>query len=182
MLKGFPVLFVPTTLLADRLKFAQLSLHKAECDAVRASLMSYYKDVEFVSELSSAIQLTNGMSVKMRNCFSYDCDGRRSFAFVEFPSMDLGAWIRAYFFHKLYNGDTPYQLILVFDTKRQATSFFQMFSYIYPQICVVYDMKGMLGLMRHNIGKERALFSVPDSTDYSKRYKMLSSESSKNLW
>jgi hypothetical protein len=182
MLKGYQVLFAPTTLVADRLRYAQLSLNRELADRLMGSLSAYYKGLRFEGELSSPIALSNGMTLKMRNVFSYECGDGRSQIFVEFPSTDLGAWIRAYMFHKLYKGNVPYQLVLVFDTGRQAASLFEMFSYCYPEICVVYDKKGIFGMMRHTIGKEHPLFSVPDATDYSNRYNMLSSESSANLW
>ena len=78
---------------------------------------------------------------------------------VEFPWLDLGAWLRAYFFQKLYAAEDT-QLICVFEDEAQASEFFALMG-CYGDTFSPYR-KRIYALLAGKIGRRDALFTYRD--------------------
>ena len=157
MRRGYQIYYVATTLLADRLKYAMLSKFRPQQKALEESL-SIFGSPHFQADLSDVILLTKGIKLNLRNSFVTD----RTQVYVEFPSADVGAWIRAAHFHKLLANKEKKVLILVFETRQQLADFYN------ANDCYAQDFNtkngGLLCLMLYDIGKRDKLFYLKDET------------------
>ena len=156
-LHGSSAIFAPTPLVAERYAYNALSIFKEERENLLISLKSYFKDIRFNNEVGKKLELSyikNHLNLRNEFCFT-GSDGEKKSVYVEFPSQDLGAWIRVNFFAKYYKGKKPIQLICVMDTYEQAKEFFKRINYLYPvrnmQIINIHE-SGIEILLRSNIG------------------------------
>lgn len=163
--RGYQIYYVATTLLADRLKYAMLSRFKPQQKALEESL-SILRNPRFKSDLSDTILLTKNIKMNLRNHFTSD----RVDIYVEFPSADVGAWIRGAQFYKLATNKEKKVLVLVFETKQQLSDFYK------ANECYAEnfdpDKGGILCLMLYDIGKYDKLFYIKDESMKRTYYKL----------
>jgi len=155
--EGYQICYYATTLVADRIKFAMLSHFPAQQKALEQSL-TYFENPRFKNELTEPIITKQGFQLTLRNNFVSE----KANIFVEFPSSDVGAWIRSAQYIKRFEELKNIVLILVFETNQQVTDFYKAndcFSSFSPEAC-----EGMLCLMLYDIGKPNKLFFISDTT------------------
>lgn len=155
--RGFQIYYLPTTLIADRLKYAMPSRFNDVLLSLKASL-SIFGDVSFNAELTNPLPLTKGLSLNLRNAF------RTSHGdfFIEFPCFDVGAWIRAMHFKLKYIGDKPAHLVLVFETRQQVEDFYKA-SECYIDTYTKHDSQ-VLCIMLYDLGKTDKIFYIKDNS------------------
>lgn len=179
LMRGFSCLFTATTLIADRIPIAMLSEDDTLRDGLAQTLRKSFGDVSFISELSSPIILDEHGEyyICMRNAFSYTGPkGTKGTVCVEFPSHDLGAWIRCFYFihmknYKHLRKDGPVHVVCVFDNKLHMSFFSKTLSYLNKSQVIDLSDDGMEFLMTYDIGKESindesCLFYVTEPFQY----------------
>ena len=167
MLRGMQVLCVPTQLLSDRIKFALLDHYEDLRFLLMESLSCYFEGIRYVSEYAEKLTLNNRIDVVLKNRFTYIAsNGNTAEIFVEFAGMDLSAFLRAYYFTRLYKGSDIKSLVIVFETLSQAAAFFELTKYIYPDFLSNKDASRIYGLLLSDIGEPYKLFIVNDPSDY----------------
>lgn len=156
MRRGYQVYYLPTTLVANRIGFSFLDKAKGLQEELETSLSILGKP-SFKDVLSDDLTISKGFVLNLRNLFK-DADVN---VCVEFLAFDVSAWVRAMQFHKMYNAETPIQLVCVFETWQQVTDFYKAAECYIPD----YDsMKSnILCLMLYDIGKEKRIFYLKDS-------------------
>ncbi len=159
MRDGFQILYLPTTLVANRLPYAFLSHSKDTLSALMMSL-GYFGNLRFVSDVSDTpLVLDRSVQISLRNMF---LTGDQKRIFVEFPALDIGAWLRALHFSSLYHASEPITLICVFETEKQLSDFYRA--------CEAYmrtysiERGGILCLMLSDIGRTDRLFYCKDNS------------------
>ncbi len=176
LLTGYSILFIPTTLVAGRIKSFLPFLFEEEKAKLHRMLLPLFGPVLDEGELSGTLELSGNKHLRLRNCFSFSyAADKRGYVCIEHLSFDLGGWLRAIYFRKYYKGDIPYHLICVFDTPEQYRLFFKLCDYLYPHLNLILNESSILGLMRKDIGKENKLFSVTNPVDYDGKLYMTSS-------
>ncbi len=157
MLEGKPVLFVPTTLLADRMKWLLIDKYPHLIEKLKDSLLFYYKNVKYEGKFE--VRLPNGQWVDYRNTFSYQFDndvhGRIC---VEYPFMDLGAYIRGKFLVGAKTTETIHHL-MIFETREQFESFFRLVQYHFEDLWLVPNKSSTVCIYLDDIGKEKKIFA-----------------------
>ena len=100
-----------------------------------------------------------GGDIRLRNEF-HDSDGRR--IFVEFPAFDLGAWLRALYFVRLYKKSLPVDLICVFESASQIRDFYEKCGGYMDSYSA--NKPNILCLMLYDLGKANKLFYCSDGS------------------
>ena len=166
--RGYQICYYPTTLVADRIKYAILSKFRDQQKALEDSLL-YFINPHFDKELTEAIFLTKGLKLNLRNHFT----SNKADIYVEFLSSDVGAWIRSTQFIKMTTDKRRKVLVLVFETRQQLADFYR------ANDCYTenFDTEkgGILSLMLYDIGKSDKLFYVSDES--LKRHYLMQRES-----
>lgn len=159
MRQGYQVFYLPTTLVANRLPFAFLSRAGEELGKLSVSLKRF-DALTFVDEVSAdTLSLDKGVRIRLRNEFSY---GKGSRLFVEFPALDLGAWLRILHFSRLYHKDVPIILVCVFETRQQLSDFYRTCNAYMDDFGL--SKSNILCLMFHDIGRTDRLFFCKDDS------------------
>ncbi len=169
MTAGFPVYFMPTTLLADRFQYAFLQDYPAARKKIEKVLSTYYSAIKFVSDVSEPIydpQLED--YVCFRNIFSYgyvyEHSGikEKGYISIEFLSFDLGAWLRTYWFeHYLRSDQKPaIKLIVVLDTYDEYQLFLKTIKYRNKGKNYL-DRSGIYGVYFKDILEEKKIAVFP---------------------
>lgn len=148
--RGYQVLCVPTPLLADRLRYSMLSSFEEIQMCVCRALSSYFGNIVFRKDLSDDIFLSNGgsryKSIRLRNVFSYEIDGKDGLLAVEMPFIDVGAWVRCFLFSRYYEGKAPVNIVCVFENSYQAEMFYRLLGYSYTNSGVELAQSGIFGI------------------------------------
>lgn len=125
IIRGYVVGFIPTSLISSRLPFLMLSRFPDKRVWITSVLERYFGTVAYEGELSDIQYIApyNNTFI-MRNSFSHS----NGHVFVEFPSMDLGAWVRCKTF-TAHMEELNGQVVCVFDTIAEAKKFFVFCDY-----------------------------------------------------
>ncbi len=158
MRKGYQVLYIPTTLVADRLKFSLLKHDDDSLLKIKTSLSYHFGEVEYLSPVSEkSLLLDRSLSINLRNEFQTAAGSK---IYMEFPAFDLGAWLRGLCFSKLYHADEKHILVCVFETQQQLSDFYRTCNAYMDEYSI--DKSCILCLMFYDIGKEHKLFYCRD--------------------
>ena len=167
LLQGFQVLYLPTSLVVNYMPYAMLSLFPKHRGKLMKVIAKYFGDTDFAGELSERMYVLENKPLRMRNIFTYRTgSGHIGTVSVEFPCMDLGAWLRVYMLANHYNGTEPFNVICVFDTMEQAREFFNTVHFNAPAD-VDPDKSGIYCMLLSELEKPHPLFSDADPVSHS---------------
>lgn len=155
--RGYQICYYATTLVADRIKYAKLSVFRPEQERLEKSL-SVFGNPRFKNELSEPILLKKGTKLNLRNHFTSD----KADIYVEFASSDVGAWVRGTHFAKTAVDKKKKVLVLIFETKQQMQDFYRANDCYESEFST--DRGGIVNLMLYDIGTEDKLFYVTDES------------------
>lgn len=172
LMSGAQVDFLATPLVADNIGWTMLDTQPTLQDNLIASLSYLYDGLKYTG-ISPDIPIDGGWNIKLRNAFAYKIKGDyKGIVCVEFPWMDLGAWLRAFLFLHQYHGQTPIHLINVFINKAEQLAFYETIRYAYPEVCVLLDKTSSFCLMQYDIGRTDRVYAVTDVFTFSNRVYM----------
>lgn len=152
---GYQIMYLPTTLVAERIRYALLSKYIDLQQKIAHSLSEPFEAVVFRNELSHSLPLTNRLKLTLRNYFS----NQEFDIFFEFLCFDVGAWVRAAHFPSLVS-DKKAILVAVFESRAQIETFYNTIGFIYDEDSNIK----IYGIMLHDIGSSGHLFFVKDDS------------------
>ena len=138
MYKGYPIYTCATTLLTNNMPYILWDQESGEISYIYRILQECFEGIGAYYRLTKELDLSNGTlnhnkdyadgfpyTLRLRNCYEANEDGKRYAVCVEDYSMDMASSIRALLFARYYAGDMPIKLILLVDSYQQAFDFFR---------------------------------------------------------
>lgn len=170
MLRGFQTLFLPSTLIADRIPFSMLGMYESKLAAFERVFSKYFGRLLDFEEISKDIKLSEGTYINLRNTYNYHIGDQTGLVSIEFPFMDLSAWLRAYFFKLYYKSEKPVNIICVFETHEQASIFFKLIDYMRDFYVLYTNKSNIFGFLLGTLELNGNLFIPYENTE--KKYDM----------